>query len=94
MALGRAGRTMKHMAYEARSTPTSVSTRLASILLVGSMIGANSRSRIMLSAFVADSNPKIRYVAHFPSHRWVICEDVIGSGSDPAGAVTPRSSTA
>jgi hypothetical protein len=75
------------------STPTSLSTRSASILQVGSMIRANTRSRNTLSPLVADSNPKIRYAAHSPSHRWVICEDMIGNvpGSTPPDS--PRSSS-
>ena len=41
-------------------TPTSSSTRAASIWLVGSMILASTRSRNTLSPLVADSKPRTR----------------------------------
>ena len=63
----------------AGSRPTSVSTRSASILLVGSMIRASTRSRNTLSLLAADSNPRARYATHKVSHRGVICEDRIGN---------------
>ena len=69
------------MAYEAAPTPTSPSTRAASILLVGSMIRASTRSRNTLSPLVADSNPSTRYAAHSASHR---CGHLRGRGSATA----------
>ncbi|SOK27501.1 hypothetical protein MSIMFB_05729 [Mycobacterium simulans] len=58
------------------------------------MIRASTRSRNTVSPLVADSNPRIRYAAHSASHKCVIRVEVIGSGSEPGGAVTSRSSTA
>ena len=66
-----------------------------SILLVGSMIRASTSSRNTSSPLVADSNPKTsvgRGTA--PSHRWGICEEVIGNGSEPGGPASPRSNPA
>src|SRR5262245_57239635 len=58
------------------------------------MILANARSRNTLSPLVAESKPRIRYAEHKPAHICVICDDVIGNGSDPAGGDTARSRTA
>ncbi|OPE44775.1 hypothetical protein BST27_30500 [Mycobacterium intermedium] len=71
-----------------------MSTRSASILLLGSMIRASTRSRNTVSPLAAESKPKIRYAAHRASHKCVIRVEVIGNGAEPAGAVTSRSSTA
>jgi len=81
------------VAYDAEAAPTSLSTRSASTLLVGSMIRANTRSRNTLSPLVADSNPKIRYAAHSASHKWLICEDRIGNVPGSRLPEIPRSNS-
>ena len=69
-------------------------TRNRLALLVGSIIRANTTSRNTSSAPAAASKPSTASARHKATHRCAGRDDVIGNGSEPACAATPRSSSA